>query len=96
MVVGRQFTLLELLFDLDMSLNYLKQQPPVDQVDAHLTGIWAALKSLLELLLDLSKSLNCFYMGRSVMAALDSLKVQDWDRNPAPLPLQVQFGRVSS
>ena len=31
--------------------------------------------SLLELLFDLSKSLNCFYMGRGVIVALDSLKV---------------------
>ena len=31
--------------------------------------------SLLELLLDLSKSLNYFYMGRGVIVALDSLKV---------------------
>lgn len=51
-------------FKIAIDPKQVKAIVPVYQVDAHLTGLWAALMSLLELLLDLSKSLNYFlYSG---------------------------------
>lgn len=48
------------MFPSIMNFKIAKAIVSVDQADAHLTGLWAALKSLLELLLDLSKSLNYY------------------------------------
>ena len=57
-----------------MSFKIAKAIVPINQVEIHMMVV-DVIFSLLELLLDLSKSLNCFYMGRGVIVALDSLKV---------------------
>lgn len=58
------------MFPSIMSFKIAKAIVPVDQADAHLTGLWAALRSLLELLLDLSKSLNYLLSRRGVKASV--------------------------
>ena len=57
-----------------MSFKIAKAIVPINQVEIHMMVV-DVIFSLLELLLDLSKSLNCCYMGRGVIVALDSLKV---------------------
>ena len=57
-----------------MSFKIAKAIVPINQAEIHMMVV-DVIFSLLELLLDLSKSLNYFYMGRGVIVALDSLKV---------------------